>query len=183
VPVFNYEDLSEATEEGQVAEDIKTLIFINCGGLMSWVDHWSISHEADSKSADHLILILDSHRPYYHTNVHTQKSIIVIDDGDLPPITEIPDDEDLRLANEESDEEAAEENFDPNALEEGEEKRPRESDDLAMTRKKQRKEIAREYYESHSTGKSVAGLMFMLADQMNKASRDFFWLWVLGLTD
>lgn len=86
---------------------------------MSWTEHWA---------ADSRILILDSHRPYYHSNVHTSKNVIVIDDGDMPAITDIPDDEDFRLMQEDSDE-AEEENFDPNAIE-AEEKRPREEEGI-----------------------------------------------------
>ena len=68
--------------------------------------------------------------------------------------------------------------------EEGEQKRKRESDDIYDTsRWKTWGEIAREYYETHSTGSCMAGVMYELAVQLNKANKIFFWYWVLGLTD
>lgn len=95
-----------------------------------------------------------------------------MDDGELPNIDMIPDDEDIALANADSsdEEEAEEENYDPNnldTLERGSEtqKWKRSTDDLQdSTRKSTRKNIARDYYSSNSTGKSVAGVIYHLAE-------------------
>jgi len=96
------------------------------------------------------------------------------------------------LANNESDsEEAEEENFDPNTINQenqegdGFEKRQRVGDEIDDQRKlkRLRKEIARDYYAANSTGRSISGVLYQLATDLNKANLLFFWLSVLGLTD
>jgi len=44
-------------------------------------------------------------------------------------------------------------------------------------------EIASNYYSTYSVAKSVAGVIYGISWSLNKASLEFFWLWVLGITD
>ena len=186
IPVFSYQELQESASEEKVSEEFRSVVMLNCGALIDWTDFW-LTDETKNVST----FIFDSHRPYQHNNEHTKKSIFLIDDGEVPRIDEIPDEEDLEMANRDSDSEAEEEeeNFDPNTIgEEGEElqKRPRDDDDEIAKRrdlKRQRKVIAREYYEKNSTGKSISGVFYRLARDLNKSNPHFFWLSVLGLTD
>jgi len=62
--------------------------------------------------------IFDSHRPFNHNNIHTKKPIFVIDDGEIPSLDTIPDDEDLALLGAESEAEedqVEDENLHPNS--------------------------------------------------------------------
>lgn len=43
--------------------------------------------------------------------------------------------------------------------------------------------IANEYYQNYSVAKSVAGVIYGISWSLNKSNLDFFWLWVLGITD
>ena len=59
--------------------------------------------------------IFDSYWPINHNNIHSNKGVIVIDDGEFPPLNLIPDDEDFALFGaEEASEIDEEENDDPN---------------------------------------------------------------------
>lgn len=42
---------------------------------------------------------------------------------------------------------------------------------------------ARTYYRGTYFGKSIAGLMYSLAQQLNRENNDYLWLWILGITD
>lgn len=62
--------------------------------------------------------IFDSHWPFNHNNIHTKKPIFVIDDGEIPSLDTIPDDEDLALLGAESEAEedqVEDENLHPNS--------------------------------------------------------------------
>ena len=61
--------------------------------------------------------IFDSHRPFSHNNIHTKKTIFVIDDGEIPSLEFIPDDDDMALEDQSEAEEelAEEENLNPNS--------------------------------------------------------------------
>lgn len=129
------------------------------------------------------LYIFDSHRPIHHNNIHASRSIVVVDDGLIPPIDRIPDQRDFELANM-GEEEASEQedNFDPNNLDEGE----GEEDETKLNppgSKSEKAQLTREYYSSFDTGKAVAGVMYNIAWERNKQCLDFFWYWVLGITD
>ncbi len=81
VPVFSYQDFEEVLDKDKCSEDIKSVVFINCGGLMPWTEHW-ISDEASQINT----YIFDAHRPYHHQNIHTSKGIFVVDDGEMPSL-------------------------------------------------------------------------------------------------
>lgn len=58
--------------------------------------------------------IFDSYRPIHHNNIHTQKGVNVIDDGEFPPLDQVPDDEDFALFG--AEEASEDENEDPNDM-------------------------------------------------------------------
>ena len=62
---------------------------LNCGGFQDWSQAWFADTLKNIKT-----YIFDSHRPYAHNNFLTASNIFVIDDGTLPPINDIPDDND-----------------------------------------------------------------------------------------
>lgn len=102
--------------------------------------------------------IFDSHRPFNHWNIHTKKSIFVIDDGEIPSLDLIPDDDDLALLDEEAEEaeeanDEENENQHPNSEDQGElsqdsnAKWKWESDGIRdVTWKQEWREIADQYY-------------------------------------
>jgi len=141
------------------------VIFFNCGGIYDWTEH----HLTDETS-EVTLYIFDSHRPIQHKCIHNSKNIVIIDDGKLPPIDQIPDDNDFELANQDEDE--AEDEFDAEAIAKEtdlEEKRERPDNEEEVSRlKKERIQIASEYYSSYSTGASVSGVMYQLAVELNR---------------
>ena len=84
------------------------------------------------------LYIFDSHRPINHNNIHSKQNIVIIDDGKLPSLDQIPDENDMEQANQEG--EASEEDFDAEALaNETEEKRERPDEPTDSRVKKERK--------------------------------------------
>lgn len=63
---------------------------------MDWTESWLVEENVNT-------YIFDSHRPFNHKNIHTPKSIFVMDDGDIPSLELIPDDEDIAMLNEEEE--------------------------------------------------------------------------------
>lgn len=76
---------------------IRSIILLNLGALVDWTENWFVHENVNT-------YIFDSHRPFNHRNIHTKKSIFVIDDGEIPSLDLIPDDDDLALLDEEAEE-------------------------------------------------------------------------------
>ena len=95
-PVFSYEDVYKKTNEDNVSDRLRSLVMIDCGGLVDWTTPRSYN-----------LYIFDSHHPINHNNIHCGQGVHVIDDGTLPPLDQVPLDEDLWA-------DEAEEAHDPN---------------------------------------------------------------------
>lgn len=92
---------------------LRSIILLNCGALVDWTQSWFAEESINT-------YIFDSHRPFNHNNIHTKKTIFVIDDGEIPPLELIPDDDDIALAQVESEAEEEpdeDENLNPNSEE------------------------------------------------------------------
>lgn len=95
VPVFSYSDIENCLKEDAMSEDIKSLVFLNCGAKLDFTQYWFNQRETDIKT-----FIFDSQRPVSHNNVLSQKAVYVVDFGDIN-VEECPEDEDLDVMEQE----------------------------------------------------------------------------------
>jgi len=93
IPVFNYENLEKKIEDyKKLSEDkneIGSIIMLNCGGTLDLTNHWFTDNTYDI-----LCLIIDSHRPISHNNIHSDR-IVFIDDTKYN-LDNVPKEEDLK---------------------------------------------------------------------------------------
>jgi cell division control protein 45 len=93
--VFSYSDIENCLKEDAMSEDIKSLVFLNCGAKLDFTQYWFNQRETDIKT-----FIFDSQRPVSHNNVLSQKAVYVVDFGDIN-VEECPEDEDLDVMEQE----------------------------------------------------------------------------------
>jgi cell division control protein 45 len=95
VPVFSYVDIEAKLEESEMPDDIRSLIFLNCGAKIDFTELWFNQKESEIKT-----FVFDSQRPINHNNVATPKSVYVVDFGDIN-IADCPEDADFEAMQEE----------------------------------------------------------------------------------
>ncbi|KAJ2394984.1 DNA replication initiation factor cdc45 [Coemansia sp. RSA 2559] len=75
IPVTNYQDIQAASAQVENRQ-IKSLVFLNCGGQ---VDIQDLVQLRD----DLVVLIVDSHRPFNLYNIYWNEQVLCLDDGDV----------------------------------------------------------------------------------------------------
>ena len=108
IPVMNYDILDKNLEEyrkiNDEKKDISSIIMLNCGGTIDLSNYWFTD-----RIFDILCLVIDSHRPINHNNIHSN-SIVFIDDSKYS-LEDVPKEEDLKEVKEaDSDEDDYDEN-------------------------------------------------------------------------
>ena len=88
VPVFSYDDIESNLKQGSMSEDIKSLIFLNCGAGIDFTKYWFSSDDTVKT------FVFDSQRPIRHNNILSQKAVYVVTDGDIS-IADVPEDADF----------------------------------------------------------------------------------------
>lgn len=73
-PVNGYIELEKKIEEIKESQDLKYIIFINCGSRLNLTSKWFY---LDSKRKIRAIL-MDKHRPIHHSNMTAGRRIIII---------------------------------------------------------------------------------------------------------
>eukprot|EP00054_Salpingoeca_dolichothecata_P000149 m.279609 g.279609 ORF g.279609 m.279609 type:complete len:574 (-) comp102884_c0_seq1:13-1734(-) len=166
VPVESYDDLLVEFESfAETGEELKSVVFLNCGGTMPLAQLLDDKLETDFFEYGALYVI-DSHRPLHLENIFHPR-INVFDDGETSE--EAPRREQL----DDSDSEGEESPDSP--------KRRRTSS--PSSGKKTREEILEEYYASSYYGVSAAVLMWKLARDIGRKGNTQLWLAVVGLSD
>lgn len=93
IPVFNYENLEKKIEDYRKSydknKDIGSIVMLNCGGTLDLTNHWFTDPINNI-----LTLIIDSHRPISHNNIH-HEYIVFIDDSKYN-LENVPKEEELR---------------------------------------------------------------------------------------
>jgi cell division control protein 45 len=93
IPVFNYENLEKKIEDYRKSyeknKDIASIVMLNCGGTLDLTKHWFTDPINNI-----LTLIIDSHRPISHNNIH-HEYIVFIDDSKYN-LENVPKEEELR---------------------------------------------------------------------------------------
>ena len=88
VPVFSYDDIEINIDKDTFITEVKSLVFLNCGAKTDFSKCWFVEEDTDIKT-----FLFESQRPIVHNNIHTQKAVYVVTDGDIL-INDVPEDED-----------------------------------------------------------------------------------------
>ncbi|XP_076755492.1 cell division cycle protein 45 [Xylocopa sonorina] len=174
VPVQGIQDMVRAFEEN--CEEIKNVIFINCGGTLDLVE---LLQPVESV----IFYILDSHRPYDLCNVYSEDQVRIL--GKPDEDDEIPQYNDV-FRDDSSDEDEQDEELDS---EESQRKRRRLNEEDIIKRAERRKwsenraTILFNYTQYSYYGKSSAMLVFEMAWNMSKDSLDMVWWAIVGSTE
>ncbi|CAO3590605.1 unnamed protein product [Absidia cylindrospora] len=200
VPVSGYKDLQKANEE-LVAKDeqLRTIIMINCGGLVDVADILKLNDQMS-------LFIFDSHRPIHLDNIVGGNNVCVFDDDDenekMEELINIyeelfyhdssdeGDDDDNKKHNDNDDEnEDEDDDEDETDDERGQSDRPRQrrrlNEDTRLNKRAQQKEREgrlQDYYSTSYHVNSSAGQMYILATQLNKTNNELLWLAITGVT-
>lgn len=78
-PVFSNSHLTSELNnlENHSSNNIKSLIFLNCGGVINLTNKWFYKEHLDIKT-----YLFDAHRPYKHENMHDPlQKIFIVNDG------------------------------------------------------------------------------------------------------
>lgn len=150
---------------------------------------------------DTLTVVMDSHRPVHHSNVHdASDNLLIIDDADF---TDCPTADDIDAVNdaESDDEEAVFGDDDEKENIGGPAEALDEEEDMdlligkkraakLMNQKRQKQKLRMEkkskiekYYAGSYFSDSVAGIAYHLSRQLNHETSEFLWLWILGVTE
>ena len=77
IPVFSNLNLIEELKKLQDSSFVRSIIFLNCGGLIDLTSMWYYGAESKVES-----FIFDSHRPFHHNNIiDVSRRIYIIHDG------------------------------------------------------------------------------------------------------
>ena len=174
VPIQGIQDMVHAFEEN--CEEIKNVIFINCGGTLDLVE---LLQPAESV----IFYILDSHRPYDLCNIYSEDQVRILgkadEDEEIPEYNEI-------FRDESSDEDDA--NEEPDG--EGSQRKRRRLNEEDIVRKAERRKWSEKrdtvlfnYTQYSYYGRSSAMLVFDMAWNMSKDSLDMVWWAIVGSTE
>jgi len=199
VPVLSFSQLEKEFDALKTKENVKSLVFLNCGAQLDLTEKWFSSPDSKIKC-----YLFDSHRPVHHNNVNSHNKVIVIDDM-VSKLSECPLPEDIIGAVSDEDEDEENELENEEEIPETEEKKEEEKkegennnenpqaeignkrktmEERAEARKirRFRKAKIEAYYSGSFYGKSVAQLMYNIAQQANKENADMLWYAILGVT-
>ncbi|XP_033339135.2 cell division cycle protein 45 [Megalopta genalis] len=174
VPVQGIQDMIHAFEEN--CEEIKNVIFINCGGTLDLVE---LLQPAESV----IFYILDSHRPYDLCNVYSEDQVRILgipgeDDDEIPKYNDIFRDD---SSDEDEDEDLE--------SEDSRSKRRRLNEEDIMKRAERRKwaenrtTVLFNYTQYSYYGRSSAMTVFEMAWNMSKDNLDMIWWAIVGCTE
>lgn len=92
VPVFSMTHLKREVEKlEQFSAVIRSLVFLNCGGMLDLTEQWFY------QSACCSAYLIDYHRPFHHNNlIDPARKIFVFDDG-CKSFVECPTEDDVRI--------------------------------------------------------------------------------------
>ncbi|KAJ2557606.1 DNA replication initiation factor cdc45 [Coemansia sp. RSA 1933] len=132
IPVTNYQDIQAAATQVQNTQ-IKSLVFLNCGGQTDIQDLVQLRD-------DLVVMIVDSHRPFNLYNIYWNEHVLCLDDGDvennMAALQQAFEDIEFGSDVNDSDDENGD---DEDEEEEVGDKRPNGDAETAQTRKKRRR--------------------------------------------
>ncbi|XP_068086609.1 cell division control protein 45 homolog [Anabrus simplex] len=189
VPVRGIEELKTAYREN--SDQVKYVIFINCGGTVDVVD---LLEPED----DVVFFILDSHRPTDVCNVYIPDQVRLLserkDDENIPECKDIFKDEEVNDENDSDESSDEEDNGSEAGSEDDDEegrqnKRRRLAEETIIKRRERRQweekrnQLLFTYTQYSYFGRSSAIVMFELAWKLSKDSNDLLWWAIVGATE
>ncbi|XP_076233214.1 cell division cycle protein 45 [Calliopsis andreniformis] len=173
IPVQGIQDMVRAFEEN--CEEIKNVIFINCGGTLDLVE---LLQPAESV----IFYVLDSHRPYDLCNIYSEDQVRILgkadEDDEIPEYNEV-------FRDDSSDEDDMDENSDEDS-----QRKRRRLNEEDLIRKAERRKWAEKrdtilfnYTQYSYYGRSSAMLVFEMAWNMSKDNLDMVWWAIIGFTE
>ncbi|KAI8394143.1 CDC45 family [Radiomyces spectabilis] len=199
VPVAGYKDLMKANEELIKKDlDLRSVILINCGGLVDITQYIQVSEQVN-------IYIIDSHRPLNLDNaVHDNRNVFVFDEKENDAkMAEMIEAHEALMYNSDSEEDSGEDDImgrddDNSDMDDGDDgriqsdrprRRRRLDDDVVHSRKerarkrRQQNRLLAEYYSSGVYyANSSAAIVYLLASQLSKTNNELLWLAIVGVT-
>ena len=193
-----------------LSSDIKSMIFLNCGAKIDFTDQWFYQENSDIKTFIFDSFRPINHNNVLTTKGVYVVDFGDIKIEECPEDADFPDPNDIDFEEEEGnfdgekeyemiinggkdkveedkedeksekDGEGDDDHFDIDAI--GKKRKREEEPDTAEDRAKRRRR-ADEYYEGDYYSNCCAYYTYSLGVQLNKQSVEFFWLWMLGLTD
>jgi len=104
IPVFSNLNLLEELKKLQSSPHVRSLIFLNCGGLLDLTSLWYYAPDSQVEC-----FIFDSHRPFHHNNIiDISRKVYIIHDG-CESFDKYPTHEDFQFLSEMQDDEDDEE--------------------------------------------------------------------------
>ncbi|KAI9339661.1 CDC45 family [Obelidium mucronatum] len=211
IPVSGYDHLDKTnTQKIRNNDNLRSIIMLNCGGVIDIAETLSIPPEAT-------VYIIDSHRPLHLGSIYKYEQVMVLDDGEIEEMKDVEeafnaiemadssDGEDDDDSDEESDEEPllrrSKERQSPSGSDNDDDddndskqhaRRPQLDPNAAKRRKSmetRRKKnryldtLAQYYEEGSYYGMSASQLVYMMLTQLGKVTGDSLWFSIIGLTD
>jgi cell division control protein 45 len=154
VPVFSKKNIGQELEKIRCeAKELKSLIFLNCGGDIDLT-----SSSLYKESEDHDFYVIDSHRPLNHQNINGDRIFVMqdqcqsfdecptkSDDEELQKLGHIEDDDDDGSYDSEQDEEKPKlEDLDDEEDEAAPKKKKRNDDEIDLEEDNEIEELNRE---------------------------------------
>ncbi|EGC39154.1 hypothetical protein DICPUDRAFT_27471 [Dictyostelium purpureum] len=193
-PVSGLEDLENVDISLLENEEIKSIIMINCGGNLD------ITTVFSNLTAEQVVYIFDSHRPYSIENINNTHNALIIDDGtyneQLKNQQEEDEDDDEYDDEEEEEEDGDDDDddeYDENDKENNNDNNSEIDENNLKSKNKKRnkrkyrnnkKNKKKEKVEKTYYGRSAAMSMYKISTTLQKQNLDdLLWYSVLGLTD
>ncbi|CAI2361197.1 unnamed protein product [Moneuplotes crassus] len=208
-PVFSYTDIYEGIKKEAIPEEINSLVFLNCGAKIDFTEQWFYQGESDIKtyifdSARPILHnnVLTTKGVYVVDfgdikieNCPEDKDIQAFNnqegEGDQETIVDgakeyekiISGSKDKEQSQEESKEETKgyglDDSFDIDQIG----KKRRRNEDTKEEDRNNRRRRYEEYYSGDYFTNCCSYFTYCLGVHLSKQSVEFFWLWILGLTD
>jgi len=211
IPVSGYTNLRKQVEKLKENRELRSIVFINNGGKFDLTSCWFAEEETKVRayvfdyhrpinhcnvnSQKKIIVIDDGHFNIEECPLDEEAAVGIDDDDELDDLDDDKDDIGDQIERE-YDEEGEDMEIQIEKEKDGE-----EGEDEIIDFGKKRKERARvkraaekriklekiyktqSYYRGDYFGKSIAGIMYFVAQQLNKENLDYLWYWIIGITD
>ena len=143
IPVFSNFHLLEELKKLQSVDHVRSLIFLNCGGIIDHSTQWYYDEKNKIQA-----FIFDSHRPFHHNNIiDLKRKVFIVHDG-CHSFDKYPTLEDVEFLQEFGEDDEDEDEEDDEAL---------DSDDSERAEAKEELEDLKDDDDEELSGEDVVG--------------------------
>lgn len=199
-PVSSYSALGAIYRAAVGRRRPRALVLVNCGARVDLARILQLGDAHDDDDDDFPVVVLDSRRPYHLANLDHRRVLLLHDSDEFAqqlPLTGFEDEYGYVAPESDSDSDESEE-------EDESEEDERDRHERQRQRRRRRRRgaattsprcsavttdsaaslaAARVYYARAWHASPAAGVAYLLAANLNKATADTLWLWIVGLTD